>query len=102
MLTWHYILIKHVYPKGEIHFAVHEYYPATETWTDSPVTLWGTDFDDINHMISCVAQDIGYFNIIEVKHDDCKVAQNVGPLLKRIKELEAKLEELEEQLEDKM
>ena len=103
MSTWHYVLIKHTYPKGEVHYAVHEYYPATEErgemWAESPVTFWGDGFDDINHMISCVAMDIGFHDIIEVEHDDYYAVQNVGPLLKRIKELEANLEKLEQQLE---
>ena len=43
MSTWHYQLIKHIYPKGEITYGVHEYYPATdemdETWTITPIAL---------------------------------------------------------------
>lgn len=103
MSTWHYQLIKHIYPKGEVHYSVHEYYPATEErgemWTESPVTLWGDGFDDINNMLSCVAQDIGFFNIIEVKHDDSKCVHNAGPLLRRIEELENENVKLQKSLE---
>lgn len=84
MSTWHYRLIKHSYPKGEAHYAVHEYYPATEeageAWTLNPVALWGEDPDDIQWMLSAVTQDIGLYDIIEVKHDDYGVvhAENTG------------------------
>ncbi|WMM95350.1 hypothetical protein CRP125_gp47 [Roseobacter phage CRP-125] len=78
MSTWHYRLIKHVYPKGEVYYAVHEYYPATEevgdAWTLNPVALWGEDPDDIRWIIAKVRNDMGRLlnnhDIIEVKHDD--------------------------------
>lgn len=73
MSTWHYQLIKHIFPKGEVHYGVHEYYPATEevgeAWTLSTVAFWGESPDDINWMLSAVSQDIAKHGIIEVKHD---------------------------------
>ena len=74
MSKWHYQLIRHVYPKGEVHYSVHEYYPATEeveeAWTLSPVDLWAETADGIQWMLSSVAQDIAKHGIIEVKHEE--------------------------------
>lgn len=110
MSKWHYRLIKHVYPKGEVYYAVHEYYPATEevgeAWGFSPVELWGETPDDIQWMLSAVVEDIGAYDIIEVKHDDYGVGyaeitggkpctmcgDKIEPLLERIKELEKQLD----------
>ena len=88
MSTWNYRLIKHIYPKGEVHYAVHEYYPATdevgEAWTLSPVALWGETPDDIRWIISRVRYDLGRLldkhDIIEVKHDEYGLvhADNTG------------------------
>ena len=73
MSKWDYRLIKHVYPKSEVHYAVHEYYPATEeageAWTLNPVALWGEDPDDIQSLIIQVLNDIAEHGIIEVEHD---------------------------------
>lgn len=73
MSTWHYQLIKHVYPNGKVHYAVHEYYPATEevgeAWTLSPVEFWGETPDDIQWLIIQVLNDIAEHGIIEVEHD---------------------------------
>mgnify|MGYP000038258192 CR=1 FL=1 len=77
MSTWHYRLIKHVYPKGEVYYAVHEYYPATEeigdAWGFSPVELWSEEPDGINWMLSAVVEDIEVYDIVEVEHDGCGV-----------------------------
>jgi hypothetical protein len=74
MSTWHYRLIKHIYPKGEVHYGVHEYYPATEeveeAWTLNPVELWSETPDSINWVLSAVAQDIANHDIIEVGHEE--------------------------------
>ena len=88
MSKWHYRLIKHIYPKGEVYYAVHEYYPATEevgeAWTLNPVALWGEDPDDIRWIIAKVRNDIGRLlnkhDILEVEHDDYGVvhAENTG------------------------
>jgi hypothetical protein len=72
MSTWHYQLIKHVYPNGKVHYAVHEYYTDTlggGGHTLSPVTLGGEDPDDIQCLIIHVLNDIGEHGIIEVEHD---------------------------------
>ena len=103
MSKWHYRLIKHIYPKGEVHYSVHEYYPATEErgemWTENPVSLWGETPEGINWMLSSVEQDIGIHDLIEVEHDDYNAAQDVESLLERIQELDIKVKDLEEQLE---
>ena len=73
MSTWHYQLIKHVYPNGEVHYAVHEYYTATlggEGHTLSPVELWGENPDEIHWLITHVLKDIDEHGIIEVEHDE--------------------------------
>lgn len=74
MSTWHYRLIKHIYPKGEVHYSVHEYYPATEdvgeAWTENPVELWSETPDGMQWMLSAVAEDIAKHKIIEVEHDE--------------------------------
>jgi len=74
MSKWHYRLIKHVYPKGEVHYAVHEYYPATEeveeAFTLNPVEFWGETPDDIQWLMVNVLRDVGNHEIIEIKHDD--------------------------------
>jgi len=72
--TWHYRLIKHVYPKGEVYYAVHEYYPATEevgdAWGFSPVEIWGESLKDIQWLIVNVMNDLGKYEMIQVEHDD--------------------------------
>ena len=83
MSLFHYQLIKHVYPNGEVHYAVHEYYTATMGGgghTLSPVELWGADPDDIQSLIIQVLNDIAEHGIIEVEHDDYDVgyAENTG------------------------
>lgn len=84
MSTWHYQLIKHIYPKGDVHYAVHEYYPATEevgeAWTLSPVALWGESLKEIEDLFNDVLKDIGRHGIIEVEHDDYGLvhADNAG------------------------
>ena len=74
MSTWHYRLIKHVYPKGEVYYAVHEFYPATEevgdAWGFSPVELWGENLKDIQWLIVNVMKDLGKHEMIQVEHDD--------------------------------
>ena len=74
MSTWHYQLIKHIYPKGEVYYSVHEYYPATENrgeaWTLSPVALSGVDPDDIQWLMVQVLNCLGKHKMIEVEHDD--------------------------------
>ena len=72
MSKWHYQLIKHVYPNGKVHYAVHEYYTATlggGEHTLSPVALVGEDPDDIQCLIIHVLNDIAEHGIIEVEHD---------------------------------
>ena len=84
MSTWHYQLIKHIYPKGEVHYAVHEYYPATEevgeAWTLSPVAFWGESLKDIQWLIVNVMNDLGKHEMIQVEHDDYGLvyADNTG------------------------
>ena len=77
MSLLHNQLIKHIYPNGKVHYAVHEYYTAiddeADIWTVSPVTLWGEDPDDIQRLIIQVLNDIAEHGIIKVEHDDYDV-----------------------------
>jgi hypothetical protein len=77
MSLLHYQLIKHIYPNGKAHYAVHEYYNAiddeADIWAVSPVTLWGEDPDDIQRLIIQVLNDIAEHGIIKVEHDDYDV-----------------------------
>lgn len=74
MRTWHYRLIKHIYPKGEVYYGVYEYYPTTEeveeAFTLSPVEFWGETPDYIQWLIVNVLNDLAKHKIIEIKHDD--------------------------------
>lgn len=74
MSKWHYRLIKHVYPKGEVYYAVHEYYPATEevgeAWTLNPVAFWGESLEELQDLMNDVLKDIAKHGVMEVEHDD--------------------------------
>jgi len=72
MNTWHYQLIKHVYPKGEITYGVHEYYPASdemdETWTITPIALLGDSEKDVLWILNTALEDIKKHGVKEVKY----------------------------------
>ena len=57
--TWHYQLMRHMTPEGEIYYAVHEYYHLEEGdgWTENPVTVDGESIDDIRKMLICILKD---------------------------------------------
>ena len=57
--TWHYQLMRHLTPEGEMYYAVHEYYLLEEGdgWTENPVTVDGESIDDIRKMLICILKD---------------------------------------------
>ena len=84
MSTWHYQLIKHVYPKDDVTYGVHEYYPATdevgEAWTLLPIGLSADSEEDVIWVLEAVLNDIKKYGVKEVEHDDYGVvhAENAG------------------------
>jgi len=65
MSHWHYQLMYHKYEKpnpfdGEGYYAVHEYYELDDgpAWTENPVTVDGSDIEDVKKMLLCILHDI--------------------------------------------
>lgn len=73
MANWHYQLIKHVYPEGEVMYGVHEYYPATEevgeAWTLSPMGLIAESEEGVVWMLEAVLKDIEAHGVKVVEHE---------------------------------
>ena len=60
MSHWHYQLMKHTTPTGEVYYAVHEYYPSDEGdgWTENPITIDGESIVEIVQMLNNISVDI--------------------------------------------
>ena len=60
MSQWHYQLMKHTTPTGEVYYAVHEYYPSDEDggWTENPLTIDGESILEIVQMLNNIVVDI--------------------------------------------
>lgn len=60
MSHWHYQLMKHTTPTGEVYYAVHEYYPSDEGggWTENPITVDGESIVEIVQMLNNISVDI--------------------------------------------
>lgn len=60
MSHWHYQLMKHTTPTGEVYYAVHEYYPSDEGggWTENPITMDGESIVEIVQMLNNISVDI--------------------------------------------
>jgi len=45
---------------GEGYYAVHEYYELDDgpAWTENPVTVDGSDIEDVKKMLLCILHDI--------------------------------------------
>ena len=56
-MTWHYQLMRHTEPDGEIWYAVHEVYEGN-SYTAEPVRGPGRGIDDIEWMLETVLKDI--------------------------------------------
>ena len=54
---WHYQVMKHVEPDGEVWHGVHEYYPFCDGYTEEPI-LSGEDLEDIKQILKMIEQDI--------------------------------------------
>ena len=57
-MTWHYQLMKHTEPNGEIWYGVHELYAYAGGYTVEPVRIMGEDKEDIEWMLKHVLCDI--------------------------------------------
>ena len=56
-MTWHYQLMKHTEPDGEVWHAIHENY-RSGGYTVEPVRIMGEDKEDIKWMLETVLADI--------------------------------------------
>ena len=56
-MTWHYQLMKHTEPDGEVWYGVHESY-SLGGYTVKPVVVMGQDVEDIEWMLESVLKDI--------------------------------------------
>ena len=59
MSHWHYQLMKHTTPTGEVYYAVHEYYELETgpAWTENPITIEGESIADIRGMLIDILKD---------------------------------------------
>ena len=55
--TWHYQLMKHTEPDGEVWYAVHEKY-GKSGYTVEPVRSMGEDEEDVTRMLEHMLEDI--------------------------------------------
>jgi len=60
---WHYQLMRHTdADTGEIHYAVHEYYPEDELlndlWTFLPVVVDGDSVEEVKEVLRAMLEDI--------------------------------------------
>jgi len=56
-MTWHYQLMKHIEPDGEVWYGIHENY-RSGGYTVEPVRIMGEDKEDIEWMLKHVLEDI--------------------------------------------
>ena len=60
MSHWHYQLMKHTTPDGEVYYAVHEYYELETgpAFTHNPVTIDGESVAEVVQMLNNISVDI--------------------------------------------
>ena len=58
-MTWHYQVMRHVDPEGDVWFGVHEYYPMPDGagWTLTPI-IFAETLDELKQMLKMIEQDI--------------------------------------------
>ena len=56
-MTWHYQLMEHTEPDGEVWYGVHEKY-GSSGYTVNPVRVMGQDKEDIKWMLETILKDI--------------------------------------------
>ena len=61
-MTWHYQLMKHTEPDGEVWYAVHEFY-GINAYTASPETIRGKDKEEIKWILETVLKDIEKYGV---------------------------------------
>ena len=55
-MSWHYQLIRHTEPDGEVWYGVHKNYSGS--YTVEPVSIKSEDMDDIKWMLEHMREDI--------------------------------------------
>ena len=61
-MTWHYQLMKHTEPDGEVWYGVHEFY-GTNSYTANPVPITGDDVNDVKWMLENVLEEIEMYGV---------------------------------------
>lgn len=61
-MSWHYQLMKHTEPDGEVWYAIHEIYEGN-CYTVEPVSVQGQDIHDIEWMLKHVLEDIEKYGV---------------------------------------
>ena len=57
-MNWHYQLMKHTEPDGEVWYGVHESYAYGVGYTVEPVRIAGDDKEDVKWMLEKMLEDI--------------------------------------------
>lgn len=70
--TWRYQLMRHTdADTGEVHYAIHEYYPEDELlndlWTFLPVVVDGDSVEDVKQVLQMMLDDIENHGVIDYK-----------------------------------
>ena len=65
MSHWHYQLMRHTAPDGEVYYAVHEYYDLETgpAWTEKPVTVDGESKAEVAKMLDNMLWDIWKYGV---------------------------------------
>ena len=56
-MTWHYQLMKHTEPDGEVWYGIHEFY-VVNGYTGNPESVMGHSKEDIKWMLLAMLADI--------------------------------------------
>lgn len=67
MSTWHYQIMKHVEPSGEVNYAVHEIYDIGGglSWTLSPVNISAESAEEVKSMLQTMLNDIEEYDVMD-------------------------------------
>lgn len=67
MSHWHYQLMKHTLPDGEVYYAVHEYYELETgpAFTHNPVTVEGESRSEVVQMLDNMVRDIWKHGVVD-------------------------------------
>lgn len=57
-MTWHYQLMRHTEPSGDVWFAIHEFYEGRIGWTKDPTAIGGTSEDTVKWQLKRMLEDI--------------------------------------------